>query len=63
MDPDIRIPLDLVTGELFVQLYAHGYTASAPDIAAEIVFGDTAPPGIAERVDALLRRAHDRRNE
>lgn len=42
------IPLELVGEDLFVGLYAGGFTRSDPDLATSILFG-TEMPSLAER--------------
>jgi hypothetical protein len=51
---DISIPLQLVDGALFVSLYRHGFTASNPEMAAEIVFGARPPAGVIAEATRLL---------
>jgi len=42
----VSLPLDEVDVETFVELYREGKTASAPDMAAEIVFGEALPDAV-----------------
>ena len=53
----VSLPLEEVDVEAFVGLYRKGKTASAPDMAAEIVFGEVLPDaveGAKEILDAVL---------
>ena len=56
----VSIPIEMVDEDLFVDLYVRGFTASDPDIAAEIVFGE-ASPGLVERLNAVLGGSADGR--
>jgi hypothetical protein len=61
MKTDVSIPLELVTAALFVGLYRLGFTDSAPDTAAQIVFGDAVPRGVVRRAKATLDERLSRR--
>lgn len=54
MRPDISIPMELMSGELFLKLYKQGFTSSAPDMAAKMVFGGAVPGGVVESAQAVL---------
>ena len=49
----VSIPADLVTESLFLSLYETGRTTSAPDIAADIAFGEERG-ALAERAAELM---------
>ena len=51
----VSIPVDLVTEAVFSWLYLSGWTASAPDTAASIVFGEEKPE-LAKQVALLIGR-------
>ncbi len=54
MRPDISIPVELMSADLFVRLYKLGLTSSAPDMAAKLVFGSSVPGGAVENAQAVL---------
>jgi hypothetical protein len=49
----VSIPIDLVTDAVFAWLYLTKRTASAPDIAAELVFG-VPRPDLADQVSGFI---------
>ena len=49
----VSIPVDIVTEAVFSWLYESGRTASAPDMAARIAFGEDKPQ-LAERLAGLI---------
>ena len=50
------MPLSDVNVELFDGLYRDGKTESAPDMAAEIVFGEALPDAVREAEEVLAQR-------
>ena len=52
----VSIPVELVTEEVFVDLYRHGWTESDPAQAAKIVFGEAQPNTAARAGRALGAR-------
>ena len=52
---DVNLPLAEVDVEVFVRLYRDGKTGSAPDTAAEIVFGEALPDAVRGAEEALLQ--------
>jgi len=52
----VDVPLAEVDVEFFVGLYRDGMSESAPDIAAEIVFGEALPDAVRGAEEALKER-------
>ena len=52
----VDVPLSEVDVEFFVGLYRDGKTESAPDMAAEIVFGEALPDAVREAEEVLAQR-------
>jgi len=52
----VDFPLAEVDADFFVGLYRDGKTASSPDIAAEIVFGEALPDAVRGAEEALAER-------
>jgi hypothetical protein len=56
----VSIPLELVDDVAFLKLYELGYTESAPDVAAEITFGEQRPETAALAEGIMRRRMPER---